>query len=569
VAPTSGLAALLLVILAALACVAASVRLGFGPVLGYLAAGVLVGPAVLGLLHATPLVDALAEFGVVFLLFAVGLELPLPRIRSIGTRPLALGLLQIGTTVLLLFGMALLLGLAAVPALVLAMALALSSTAVVVRFLADRGLLSSRLGRTAFAVLILQDLAVAPMLVAVLALAGRDEAGLAALRTLLAGGLVSALALAFARRPLETAYGHIARLGLDELMVGLSLLIALGFALAAEVAGLSLAFGGLLAGMVLAESGYRHKVAADIRAFRGLLVGLFFLSVGLRLDLTAALAVWPRVLALAVGLYLVKGALVAALARPFGFDLRRALALGALLGQGGEFAFVLLATAGAHGLLPAGLAEPVTLAVALGMALTPLLAGWALRRLAAVPEPPPRAVTTAEAPALAGHVVVAGAGSVGRQVAECLQQAGVPVLGLDLDPRRVEAARRRGLPFYYGDVTQPDVLDDVGLAGARALVLALDGPARTRRVMAFVRYLFPEKPVLVRAHLEEEVAGYLDLGATVVVPEVVETGRHLATAVVRLLPEAVVRTPHALEGAGPCDGPAPARTTPDAADPKA
>lgn len=544
------LAALGLVLLAGLVCAGASVRLGGGPVLGYLLAGVLVGPALFDLFAVTPLVHALAEFGVVFLLFAIGLELPLARVRSIGLRPLVIGILQVGLTMAAVFAVAVALGRPWSEGLVLAMALSLSSTAVVLRLLADRGELATRHGRTAFAVLILQDLAVGPMLVALLVLAGAEGEGGGALagilKPLLAGGLLIAVVLSFARRPVEWLYGRVAALGLDELVVGTTLLLALVFALAAELAGLSLAFGGLLAGMVLAETAYRHRVAADIRAFRGLLVGLFFLTVGMQLDLARALAAWPLTLGVALGLYLGKGLLVAALARLFGHDLRRALHLGVLLGQGGEFAFVLFAAAGAAGLVAPEVAAPVSLAVAVGMAATPLLVGL-LPAPGGGEERADGALPSAEAEVEhGGHVVVAGAGSVGRQVAQSLRERGIPVVGLDVDPGRVAAARRRGLPFYYGDVTHPDVLDDVRIDLAAAVVLALDGPRRTRHVMAFLRYLFPDKPVLVRAHVEEEVEDYLSLGAAVVVPEVVQTGRHIADAILRLLPE---RVPPAAEQA--------------------
>jgi len=557
------LAALALVLFAGLACAALSVRLGGGPVPGYLAAGVLVGPALFDLFAVTPLVHILAEFGVVFLLFAIGLELPLARVRSIGLRPLVLGILQVALTMAAVFAVAAAFGRPWREALVLAMALSLSSTALVLRLLADRGELATRHGRTAFAVLILQDLAVGPMLVVlfVLAGAGGAEGGALAgvLKPVLAGSLLIAVVLSFARRPVEWLYGRVAALGLDELVVGTTLLLALLFALAAELSGLSLAFGGLLAGMVLAETAYRHRVAADIRAFRGLLVGLFFLTVGMQLDLAGALAAWPVTLGTAVGLYSGKGLLIAALARFFGYDLRRALHLGVLLGQGGEFAFVLFAAARTAGLMAPEVVAPVSLAVAIDMALTSLFVGL-LPAPGGGEEKPEGAVPSARAGVEhGGHVVVAGAGSVGRQVAASLREQGIPVIGLDVDPQRVAAARRRGLPFYYGDVTQPDVLDDVHVDAALAVVLALDGPRRTRHVMAFLRYLFPDKPVLVRAHVEEEVEDYLALGATVVVPEVVQTGRHLAGAVLRLFPE---RTPPAVP-AKQAHGPEPQGERPD------
>ncbi len=538
----------LILLLAALAAVTAAVRLGLGPIPGYLVAGMLVGPHGLALVGESRLVQVLAEFGVVFLLFAVGLELPLARLRSVGGRGLALGLLQIVLTTIALSALAALLGIPAKAALVLGMGLALSSTAVVVRILSEQRLLTSRMGRAAFAVLLLQDIAVAPMLIAVLALGGSGNFTLALAITTLKAAVFVAAALLLGPRLLEFAYRQAAVIGLDELFVALTLLVAVAFAWSAQLAGLSLAFGGLMAGMLLADTSFRHQVGADVRPFRGLLVGLFFLVVGMHTDPLRPAREWAVVLLLAGGLIAVKGALAAAVARALGQGWRLALRLGLLLAQGGEFAFVIWDAAARLGLLPQVLAERAGLAVVVSMMATPFLAALA-RRLAPRPEMPslPRADLAADPdPELQGHVILAGADRVGLEIAAALQAAGIPYLGLDLDPERIARARLRGLRFYYGDVSRPEVLDNVHVDRARAFVLAFDDARRTRQVMALLRYLFPDLPVLVRAHDEREVERYLELGASQVVPEIVETGRHLLAALMRLLADVeAVRPPTA------------------------
>lgn len=531
----AALTQLLILIAAALVTVSAAVRLGLGSIVGYLAAGVLVGPHGLGLVAESELLRVLAEFGVVFLLFALGLDLPLARLRAIAGRALALGIAQILLTSAGATGAAWLLGLAPAAALAVGMGLALSSTAVVLRSLSERRLLHSRIGRIGFAVLLLQDLAVAPMLLVVLAVGGRGTLGLDLLRTLFAGLLFVGAAWALGPRLLAGLYRRIHALRLDELKVALSLLVAVGFAWLAELAGLSLAFGGLMAGMLLADTAYRHQVAADIRPFRGLLVGLFFLTVGMTVEVVRPALDWALVVLVAAALYAAKGLFLAALARALGFGWRPALMLGLLLGQGGEFAFVLWSAASASGVLPQEVTDLLGPAVVVTMMLTPIAMRWVDAEPAAAAPVPSVGQAVSGDRDLSGHVILAGGDRVALQVAQALSGCGVPWVGLDGDVDRVARARRRGYPFFVGDVCQPDVLEAVRLENAAVVVVALEDPRRARQLTALVRYLFPELPVLVRVPDEEELEGFLRLGATQVVPEVVETGRHLAAALLRLL----------------------------------
>lgn len=534
-APLLQLLALLAV---AVLCVTAAVRLGLGPILGYLACGVLAGPQLLGLVHRDELITLLAEFGVVFLLFAIGLELPLARLRAIGWRPLALGLAQISLGTLLGMAAALSYGIRPAGALVIGFGVALSSTAVVIRLLGDRGELSTRFGRTAFAILMLQDLAVGPMLVVTLALGGAAETSLldAFLTFALGLGFIS-LAVWIGPRLLERLYTAVASLGLDELFVATTLALAIAFAAATALTGLSLAFGGFLAGMLLADTAFRHQVASDIRPFRGLLVGLFFVTVGMELEFGHAPATWLVILALAAALLGLKAASIVLVARLMGYPWTFGLRLGLLLAQAGEFAFVLWTTAGRTRLIAPEVLDVLAPAVALGLALTPLL-GELAGRLAERPRGPALPDAEAAVPPEAeeaGHVVIVGGGRVGLQVAELLREAGVRAVGIDIDPNAVRRARLRGHAFYYGDAGHPEVLESLHIEKAAALVLAIDDMARTRQLVAFVRYLFPELPLFVRVLEEVDAEIYRQLDATVVVPEVIETGRHLAAATLRSL----------------------------------
>ena len=545
---------LVLVLATALVLVAASLRAGLGVVVGYLLAGMLLGPQGLAVIEDSALVRVLAEFGVVFLLFAIGLELPLARLRTIGFASFLLGGLQIAVTAALITAVARFMGAPPRLAIVIGLALSLSSTAVVLRLLSERDGLRSRYGRTAFAILMVQDVAVGPLLITVFAL-GRGENPLSGLATTLVAGLLFVVPLVLGgRRLLEWLYRRVAAFAQPELLVALSLLVGIGFAYATSTAGLSLGFGGFLAGMLLADTSFRHQVAADIGPFRGLLVGLFFLTVGLGLEIRRPPAEWLEVAAIALALLLAKGAVVAALTRAGGFGWPLAWRVGLLLAQGGEFAFVLFAAARTFPALDHPILGELGLAVALSMAATPLLVH--LAGALTPPALPPGAVPATgelregEGPP-AGHVVVAGAGPAGQRVALALGEAGIPVVGLDDSVERVARARRRGLPFFFGEVTRPDILEDVHVERARALVLALEDRRCACQAAALLAYLFPELPVLVRVVEEEDCETFRRLGVTMVVPEIVATGRVLADATLRLLadrpaapqPETAVSSP--------------------------
>ncbi|MCB1883392.1 MAG: cation:proton antiporter [Geminicoccaceae bacterium] len=526
----------LTIVAAGVAVAALTQRLGLGTILGYLLAGALIGPPLLGLVRESEAAAVLGELGVVFLLFTIGLELPLPRLRAVGSRAFVLGVGQMALTIAAFWGLCAFWGIGHAIGIAVGAGLAFSSTAIVLRILTDQSSLFGRKGRTIFAILVVQDVLVGPLLVVVITL-GQDggqgggdiglQMALALLKSVLAVGVI----LFLGRLLLDRLMRAVAETAMPELFTGVTLLIVLGFAGATHAAGLSLAFGAFLAGIILAETGYRHQIAADMRPFRGLLLGLFFVTVGMKVDLRL---LWLRpidVLGLTLVVLTVKALLILLLCYAFGLKGRLPLRVALLLAQGGEFAFVLWGTAHAGGIIPKLTLELLILVVAITMGLTPLLA-LVERRLAreapATPPPDVPGVVDAELEAVEGHVVVAGCGLVGRQVLRHLRDAGRPAVGIDLDARQVARARARGLLAWYGDASQPDVLETVHVERARAVVVAFDDSRTVVRLVTLLRYLFPDMPILARVHVEADADELTRAGATLVVPEVIDTGRHLA-----------------------------------------
>jgi len=524
------------ILLAAVVTVSLFQRLKLGAVLGYLVAGGVIGPAGLSLISELETAQNLAEFGVVFLLFTVGLELPFERIKLMRGRIFALGLGQVLVTTVVIAAVALLAGMSSVTsAVVVGGALALSSTAIVLRLLVDRGELTSQFGRSAFAVLLVQDLLVGLFLVTVLAL-GQDDMpigmalGLAALKVVV--GVMAILGLG--RIVLRHLFAQVAVTREPEIFAALTLFVVIATGLVTKLAGMSMAFGALLAGMLLAETTYRHQVAAEIQPFRGLLLGLFFMTVGMSIDVGFALSNGGAVVLLVVGLLLGKAVLLFGLARLFGLPLAQSLHLGLMLCQGGEFSFVLLGAGVAIGVVAPEVGQLLVVSVALTMMATPFLDRLG-RVLAERVER--RAVVGIEQAAeqteqLSNHVVIAGFGRVGAAVAARLRAENIPFLAVDLDPHLIIQARRLGEPVYYGDVTRAEILDAVHIERARALVVAMDNPKAALQLVALMNYIFPDLPVYARARDETHARELEQAGAHTVVPELVATGVKLAGSIV-------------------------------------
>ena len=528
-----------LVILAA-AVVSALVfrRLRASPVLGYLAAGVLVGPHALGLVRGLEETRALAELGVVFLLFTIGLEMSLERIARMRALVFGLGGLQVGVTAVAVWGIARAVGIDGGAAVVLGGGLALSSTAVVMQILAERREVGTRHGRVALAVLLFQDLAVVPLLALVPLLGGGGgemgrALGVALLKALAALGIIL-LAGRLLLRPLLRV---VAEGRTTEVFTGTVLLVVLGVGWATEQAGLSMALGAFLAGLLIAETEYRHQFEGDIEPFRGLLLALFFVTVGMGIDPALVVREAPAVLALVAGLLALKAGVLFALGRAFGLPAGLAARTGLMLAQGGEFAFVLFALAGDSGALDEATRQMAGVAVAVSMALTPLLVaagGRAERRLSAGAGDS-LAQMAAETAELEGHVLVGGFGRVGQTLGRVLDSAGVRWVAVDLEPGRVEAARARGLPVLYGDASRIEVLRAAGVSRAAAAVVTLDNPHGAERAVGALRHALPGLPVVVRSRDAAHSRALERAGAAAVVPEVVEGSLHLGGTVLALL----------------------------------
>ena len=521
-------------------------RLRISPVLGFMLVGAAVGPFGLGrLAPAHPFLSAItipdpqaiapiARLGVVLLLFMIGLELSFERLWTMRRLVFGLGALQIVCcTALLAAGAALVVGPGA--GMVIGLAGAMSSTAVVVQVLAAGKRLGTPVGRSSFAILLCQDLAVVPMLFALGMIAsGAGRENVAALALAIGKALLAVCAIvAVGRVLLRPLFRSVARTRSPELFMAACLLVVLGTALATASAGLSMALGALIGGLLLAGTEFRRQVEVTIDPFKGLFVGVFLISVGLGLD-PAAIAAAPLViLGGAAALIGLKLAVIAALARCFGFPWTTGVQVGLLLGPGGEFSFVILAVAGGEGLLARALSEPALAIAALTMALIPLLA-WAGQRLA------PRLASKAELdPALAipvphdaaPRVVIAGFGRVGQTVAAMLDIHRVGYVALDQDADRVSRQRAQGRPVYYGDIRQTALLRHLDLDTARALVVTLDDPQATLEVVAAARAEWAGLLIVARARDARHAAGLYRAGASDAVPETIEASLQLSEAV--------------------------------------
>jgi glutathione-regulated potassium-efflux system ancillary protein KefC len=480
-------------------------------------------------------VAAAAELGVVFLLFVIGLELEPQRIWAMRRTLFGLGTLQVLLTGLALASLGLATGRPWQAALILGLGLSLSSTAFVLQLLSERGETGTEHGRAAFSILLLQDMAVVPLLALVPLLAPTmpDIEGPAlGIRLLLIVGTLGAV-VAFGRLVLPRAFAAIARQRSAEAFTVLAALAVMTAAWVTHQAGLSPALGGFVMGVLLSRSPFHHQIAAEITPFKGLLLGLFFISVGMSIDVGLLLEHWPRILGLVVALIVLKSLVIFSLCRLFGLRTAAALRTALIMTQGGEFGFVLFAAASAAGVMGRELLTTALLVISVSMAATPLLArlgDWLARKLPEPPAPEPMVPSS-----LDRHVVIAGYGRVGRAIGAMLEAAGLPYVALDLEPARVMAARRGGRRVFYGDASDPRLLDQVGTGRAAALVVTLDRPNAAERIVTSVRTFYPGLAILARAHDVEGRDRLERLGASIVVPETLELSLRLGEEVLRRL----------------------------------
>lgn len=517
-------------------------RLRISPVLGFLAAGVLLGPFGLGRFVASlPWLAAvtvskpdeiaqIAELGVVFLLFMIGLELSWERLRLMRRLVFGLGPLQVvacGGAIMLV---AIAFGQSPAAAFCAGAALTLSSTAIVVPVLSEARRLHAEAGRAGFAVLLFQDLAVAPIMVTLGAIGTGGGFSAERLLSFAPAALGMAGLVLFGRLLLRPMMRSVVRARSQEMFMAACLLVVIGGGLIAAAAGLSMALGAFTAGLLLAETEYRHEVEVTIEPFKGLLLGLFFVSVGIRLDLTFLAAHPLRIVAVTAGLIAIKAAVTFAAARLMGLRARAAAECALALAPGGEFAFVILGVALDFGLIGRGAGQSLLIAVTLGMFAIPGLVALGAR--IGRDRPGPRA-DEAPPPDLpeAERVLVIGYGRVGRLVGEMLSRHDIAWVAVDRDPRSAEAGRRAGHAVFVGDAGRIELLRRLGLARARALVVTMDSPEGAEAVVAAARQSRPDLTIIARARDARHAHRLYELGASDVAPETIEASLQLSEAV--------------------------------------
>ncbi|MCK2126646.1 cation:proton antiporter [Thauera aromatica] len=536
-------------------------RLRINPVLGFLSVGAVLGPYGLAshadtwpllswLTFARPEdVEFLAELGVIFLMFMIGLEMSVERLWSMRRQVFGLGGLQVALSAAAIGGLAWSFGNAVEASVILGTVLAFSSTAIVMQLLIQRRELGTPLGQSAFAILLFQDLAVVPLLVliSILGAAAGEGSFAVLLGSALLKGVLTVLALyLIGRRVIRPLFHQIASNRQPDTFTALTLLTTLGVATLTWMAGLSMALGALLAGLLIAETEFRHEVEITIEPFKGLLMGLFFMSVGMGIDLRALLAE-PLWIPLSVlGLLALKGLILVVLLRRFGLSWGRAAEGGLLLGQGGEFAFIVIGLALGFNLLEREIAQFMLIVVGVSMLCTPLVArfGQGLGNLIDRRLVPPEAAPDAELGELHGHVIIAGFGRVGQMVGQILAEQGVPFVAIENDAKLVAQQRKAGVPLVFGDASRPELLRKLRIDRAQSVVLTMDHTAAAEHAVLGIRRLMPMLRIIARARDERHALRLREAGASVVVPETLESGLQLTGWVLESLgvpPEASLR----------------------------
>ncbi|WIA31931.1 hypothetical protein OEZ86_002790 [Tetradesmus obliquus] len=550
-----GLLETIYLLLTSIVCVPAVCKLipGGSPVLGYLIGGALIGPHALNIISDVHGVQHLAELGVVFLLFNIGLELSLERLQSMAKYVFGMGAAQVGLTVVGVAAFALhFAGLAGPSAIILGGALAMSTTAVAIQVLEDRGEMGSRHGRATFSVLLFQDLAVVVLLMLIPLLApdpSGASTGMAKIAQALGIAAVKAVVCivgitAGGRLLIRPLYKKIAELANAEIFAATTLLVVLGTSFMTQLAGLSLALGAFLAGLLLAETEYALQVESDIAPYKGLLMGLFFMTVGMQISGSLFMAKWKTIIAAMVVLVGGKLAVMLAAGQMFGLSRLASLRAGMLLATGGEFAFVAFGEAVSKNVLPVALTNELYMVVALSMALVPYLAalGGKLGVLFERSDMKALQPDDNEVKELRNHVIIAGYGRVGQIIAQMLSELLIPFVALDVRSDRVSAGKAIDLPVYFGDAGSPAVLHSVGAERAACAVITLDTPGANYRSVWAMQKHYPSVKTYVRAHDINHGLNLEKAGATVVVPEILEPSMQLAASVLsqfKLPPEEI------------------------------
>jgi CPA2 family monovalent cation:H+ antiporter-2 len=517
-------------------------RLGVSPVVGFLAAGALLGPLGLGsFVHTVPSlfwisvtnasrVAGIAEFGVVFLLFLIGIEMTFERLASLRRAILTLGGAQWLLASLALGGVLRLLGLEPAAAVVLAGCLALSSTAIVIEILSSQGRMATGTGRNSFAILLAQDLAAIPLLILIAMLGAGGTAlaqtiGIAFAKAVLALGLI----VLFGRLLLRPLFRLVAEAQSSELFIAAILFVIVATGVIAALADLSMALGAFVAGLLLAETEYRKNIEAIVKPFKGLLLGIFFFTVGMMIDVRTILSAPGLVLGGVAALLAIKAAITAAILAAARQPRATTLEASLLLAPGGELGVVGITAAQAAGVLENGVAALALLVVVLSMALTPLL-GLVGRLTAPPPSPAADVAAQAKPPHETRHALVVGHGRVGRVVCDMLERHKIPYIATDSDARSVALDRKRGRTVYFGDATDKAFLDLCNLSEAAAVIITIHTPSAIEKLVATIRATWPDLPIVARARDAAHASRLYKLGVTDAVPETIEASLQLSEA---------------------------------------
>ncbi|HZW13997.1 MAG TPA: cation:proton antiporter [Noviherbaspirillum sp.] len=521
-------------------------------VLGFLAAGTLIGPFGLGLwADEVPWLQyftfprregvvALADLGVLFLMFMIGLELSAERLWALRRWVFGAGTAQVTVSASVIGGLAYVFGNTLEAAAILGCVLALSSTAVVMQLMTERRTLGTPLGQAGFSILMLQDLAVVPILImmGVLAKGGGDGLVMLAGGTLLKSVVAIVLIYLLGRRVIRPLFHSFAQQRQPDVFMALTLLSTLGIASLTEMAGLSMALGAFLAGLLLAETEFKHEVEVTIEPFKGLLMGLFFMSVGMAIDVreVAASPVWLPLSV--VGLFLIKSVILVVIFRIGGFNWGRAVEGGALLGQGGEFTFIVVGYALATQLMPQAIGQFIMLVVSVSLFATPVVAkaGRIFAEWWESGHPDnSNSVDNAEIEPLNGTVIIAGFGRVGQLVAQMVSAHGAPYVAFENNARLIAKLHPMGIPVYFGDAARVELLRKVHAEKAAAIVLTMDHPASALHAVKAIRREYPEVPLFARSRDEKHALALKQAGASYVIPETLEAGLQLSAFVLQSL----------------------------------
>jgi len=517
---------LIILLVAAVAVVPVCQALKLGAVPGFLIAGLAVGPSGLGLINNLTEISHFAEIGIAFLLFVIGIELKPSRLWQMKRMVFGLGTLQVLITGLILVGVSYyVFDVPLKAAAIIGPALALSSTAFVLQLLSEQHLLKSTYGRTSFSILLLQDLAVVPLLafvslLGVSELSMGDDIGLALLESM----AILVMVILFGRYFLHPILHRIALTKIPEVFTASAILIVIGVSLIAEEIGLSMAMGAFIAGMLMSDSSYKHQVVSEIKPFRGLLLGLFFMTMGMSLNLSLLIEQPLLSVGLVALLISIKILTLFPLVYLFGLGKGRSLAVSLILAQSGEFALVLFSLSLGSGIIEPALHQQLLLLILLSLLVTPVLAEWAKKVVTKKKNAPiaPTAVPQST------PIILAGFGRVGHRIGDILTLAGKPFVAIDLDAEIVKKSQADKLPVYYGDVCNKDLLDSVGVGDSRLVIVTVNNLETSKLIVSSLRKTNPDLAIYVRGGNSSECSQLLEVGASAVVSDTIEASIELA-----------------------------------------